>query len=134
MLSSIGANGRLHIGDGNVQTVHILLSQGLQRRAESLLVQAVVTVAGRSGLSRDGLADGTKVKLHVLLHELKDSLSDASLGAGIHAHRHGWSTTGKRFAVQSVIGDTVDGTRCFAAYADLFNLCHTLNGFKNVNN
>ena len=63
MLSRVGADGRLDIGDSHVQAVHILLCQRLQSRVQALLVQAVVAVAGRSRLRRDGLADGAQVQL-----------------------------------------------------------------------
>ena len=86
------------------------LSQCLKGLREGLVVEAEVAVAGRPRLVGDGLADGTQVMFHVHLHHLEDSLARASLGGVVHAGRHGRSTTGKGLAVNSVIGDTIDGT------------------------
>ena len=124
MLGSVVADGLLHIGNGDVLTVHIELSQCLKGLREGFVVEAEIAVAGRPTLVGDGLADGTQVMFHVHLHHLEDSLARAGLGGVVHAGRHGRSSTGKGLAVNCVIGDTIDGTGTLAAYADLFDLCH----------
>ena len=130
MLGGVVADGLLHIGNGDVLTVHIELSQCLKGLREGLVIEAEVAVAGRPTFVGDGLADGTQVMFHVHLHHLEDSLARTGLRRVVHAGRHGWSGTGKGLAVNSVIGDTIDGTGCLAAYADLIYFCHFSKGFK----
>ena len=88
MLSSIGADGSLYFGDGHIQTVNVLLCQRLERQGQGLVVEAVVAVAGRSVLGRDGLTDGAQVELQVHLDELEDSLTDTSLGGAVRTGGH----------------------------------------------
>ena len=63
VLSSVGADSGLDIGDGYICTVNILFSQSLKSQGKSLAVEAVVAVAGRTVLCSDGLTDGTEVVL-----------------------------------------------------------------------
>lgn len=102
MLRSVVANRLLHIGDGHILTVHILLSQGLQRQCQPLLVQTVVAVARRTVLGSDGLADGPQVELHMHLHHLEDGLTHLRLRIGVSAGRHRGSASGKRLAVAGI--------------------------------
>ena len=110
MLCSVVADGLFHIGDGDVLTIDIQLSQCLKGLREGLVVEAEVAVAGRTTLVGDGLADGTQVMLHVHLYHLEDGLADTSLSGVVHAGRHGGSGTGISLAVESVVRDTIDGT------------------------
>ena len=110
VLCSVGADSGLNIGDGHIGTANILLGQRMESQGQGLAVDAVVAVAGRTVLAGDGLTDGAQVVLQVHLDELKDSLTDASLGGVEHTGWNGWSTTGIGFAVESVIRDTIDGT------------------------
>ena len=125
MSHRIGADGGLHIIDGDDLACQVAVGHRTERLCECLTVATVVAIVGfLLVVRRESLLDGVQVELHVLLHELEDSLSLFGLGGVKDTCRHLRQTTCESLAVYTVIGDTVDGTGTFAAYANLINLYH----------
>ena len=67
----------------------------------------------------------TQMVLEMHLDELEQSLALLRLRGVVSACRHGRSRTGVGDAVAGYIRDTIYGTGCLAANADLFNCCHS---------
>ena len=61
MLGSVGADGVLHVSDGNVASSHIGVSERVESSGQTLVIEGVVAV-GRAtvSLGREGLLDGAK--------------------------------------------------------------------------
>jgi len=125
MIGSIGADGCLDVGNGDIGTSQILVSQGFKGQRESLAVQIVVAVGGAAiVLGCEGLLDGALVVLHVHLHELEDGLALLGRRGVVSADGHGGCASGVGDAVAGYIRDTIDGACGLTAWADLFDLCH----------
>jgi len=125
MRSGVGADGSLHIGEADILASHQTVGHIGQCEVQSLGVHRVITV-GRSAvaLRGEGLADSPEVVLQVHLDEFEDGLALEGRWGLVGACGHDGIGTGVRFAATCYVGDTVDGTACFTAWADLFDLCH----------
>ena len=129
VLLCVGADGGLHVGDGDILALHIELSQGFEGFAKGLAVERVVAVGGAAvALGCESLLDGTQVVLEVHLDHLEDGLTELRCRGVIGTRRHGGCRTGVGDTVAGYVRDTVDGTGGFAARADLSYFCH--NFFK----
>ena len=66
------------------------------------------------------------------LHHLEDGLTLECRRRLVSALRHDGNRPCVRDAVAGDISDTVDGTRCFSANADLMDSCHNFWNLVNV--
>lgn len=100
MLSSIFADGQLHIINVHVLTGAVEFSQRVQRSREPLVVHAIVAV-GRTAvaLGGEGLLDSMQMILQVHLDEFEDSLALLGLGGVVSAcNVMAWRNRGVCFA------------------------------------
>ena len=131
VLCSVGADSSLNIVDSDIFAINVLLCQCLESQGQSLAVEAVVAVGGRTvALGREGLLDGTQVQFEVQLDHLEDGLTDLCLRSVVSTGGHGWSTADISDAVTGYIRDTIDGAFGLTTWTDLINLCHNFVQFK----
>ena len=131
MSGGIFADGGLNFKDGDIVASDVEFYHVFKGFTQGLVVEGEVAVAGATvALRGEGLTDGAQMEAHVHLNELEDSLTLLCSWSAISACGHGWSGADISLTVAGYIRYTIDGAYCFAARANLFNLCHNDLKFK----